>query len=145
MKIIRVVLASVVLSGCAASEAQQTPQLLVSPPAKIQYSRDSPVYERVLLSKAEVLEVQKGVKAAMRDPASTNFGVIMGAKIKGAPGKHYTICGLVNSRNAHGGYAGMSPFLGDLVEGRFLFGGVAGSSLTFEGAMEICRERGMTV
>ena len=68
-----------------------------------------------VLTAAQVATVEAAVRRQLRDPDSARFErVEMRVDAKGAR----TVCGLVNARNAYGGYVGAQPFFGLLVSAK---------------------------
>lgn len=59
-----------------------------------------------VLTDQEVQVVQKAVQRSLRDPQSAQFGELSAS----SDGSMVLICGLVNARNAYGGYTGFQPF-----------------------------------
>lgn len=85
----------------------------------------APTTTPVKLTDAEIAIIQAGVRPRLKDPESARFGAVRASK--GPDGTTY-VCGMVNSKNSFGGYAGETPFAGTLANGRFtwvLEGGTA--------------------
>jgi hypothetical protein len=76
------------------------------------------------LAPAETVQVEKGLRAAMKDPDSARIGKLFSAK---ATSGLIAVCGFVNGRNSYGGYTGEQPFFGMLNGGSFAVG-LIGSS-----------------
>jgi hypothetical protein len=67
--------------------------------------------EPTRISASEVSRVQDIVKSRLRDPGSATFSNISAQNRVLTDGKTQTIiCGLVNSKNGFGGYAGATAF-----------------------------------
>jgi hypothetical protein len=67
--------------------------------------------EPARISASDVSRVQDLVKSKLRDPGSATFSNISAQNRILSDGKTQTIiCGLVNSKNGFGGYAGASAF-----------------------------------
>ena len=60
--------------------------------------------------------IEKGVRERLKDPESARFGAMSAAT---TPKGGVVVCGMVNARNAFGGYAGAAPFFGTLIDMKF--------------------------
>lgn len=86
------------VSGCVTASSQ-------SP------SASSKRLDPYTLSKEDILAVQKGVRAILKDPDSARFGkMVAGSDGSGA----VTVCLMVNAKNSFGGYTGEKPYMGIL-------------------------------
>ena len=65
---------------------------------------------------AAVQQTENEIRAEMRDPQATRFGlvVVVQTSVDGHPS--YLVCGHVNGKNAYGSYVGMRNFVGDEIE-----------------------------
>lgn len=104
------------------------------------------------LSDEQKEAVNQGVRVSLRDPGSAQFSAYFAGK--DAKGQTW-VCGLVNAKNAHGGYTGDKPFLGLLSElpagGKlakpvplFVVIELGGSERASVAALKMCREKGLT-
>jgi hypothetical protein len=67
--------------------------------------------EPVRLSATDIFRVEEVVKTKLRDPGSAQFSKVSAQKRVFSDGRTDTvICGLVNSKNGFGGYAGATAF-----------------------------------
>ena len=65
------------------------------------------------LSAEQVKEVHEGVRKALKDPGSAQFGDLSAAiDDKGL----ITICGYVNAKNSYGGFTGHKRYIGMLAD-----------------------------
>lgn len=71
----------------------------------------SPLAHAAPISKSEIEAVETAIKARLRDSESAVFKHSANVTDKGV------YCGLVNSKNGFGGYAGFSPFIVMIVGG----------------------------
>jgi hypothetical protein len=96
--------------GCApTSTSIPAPYSAPSPPPTSKLEAGTPV----TLTAKQQAAVRKGVTQAMKDPEAVRFGKM--AATRNSKGD-VTVCGLVNGKNSFGGYVGMSPFIGILVD-----------------------------
>lgn len=99
------------------------------------------------LSDSETDAVKAGVRSALKDPNSANFGPIGAARYV-RDDKSLLVCGWVNARNSYGGYTGMEPFMGVLGPAR---GGgqefapqlVGGREAERRTALQLCARQGV--
>lgn len=68
------------------------------------------------LSNEHRAAVEKGVRERLKDPESARFGTMAAAK---TAKRGILVCGMVNAKNALGGYAGAAPFVGTLTDMKF--------------------------
>ena len=92
------------------------------------------------VSKADIALAQGTVRAALLDPASANFGPVGAGQ---NPRGRVVICGLVNGKNAFGGYTGDQYFYGALSADRstFFVNGIGGNSGFLCGAIGLRLQR----
>lgn len=96
----------------------------------------------VKLNQAEIDAVHSVIVAKLKDPGSVQWGEVKAGA--NSNGKIF-VCGLVNAKNSFGGYNGMTPYLGDMVSGRFLFGGMGGTPETSTAAYQVCDKLGLSL
>lgn len=104
----------------------------------------------VHLSQEQVKEVHEGVRKALKDPGSAQFGE-MSAVIDGGM---ITVCGFVNAKNSFGGFTGQKRYIGMLADStnattkkRFLAFSVAamgGGQADDFAVNEVCRKAGIS-
>jgi hypothetical protein len=107
--------------------------------AQVEPERSSPVP----LSSYQIVAIQEGVKAALKDPESARFGEIRAGR---RPNGDVIVCGWVNAKNGFGGYTGMEPFNGMLADpssDRFAFASAGGGRYGSEAVMEVCKMFGV--
>jgi hypothetical protein len=117
------------LSGCANAPLEASAQPPKEPPGT-----------PITLTAQQVKEIQAGVRAFLKDPDSAKFsGPVLAAK---RPNGDIEACGMVNAKNSYGGYAGDSPYVATLRNGKVIDGTTAsGNDAQF--VIQICRERGV--
>lgn len=101
------------------------------------------------LSAAESRYVQAGVKRTLKDPESSRFqNLIASRDSKGV----ITVCGFVNARNSYGGYTGMQPFVGILLnkpalpkDSRFLVASFGSDRDKARGVIAACQAAGVQI
>lgn len=71
-----------------------------------------PQHTSVALTPEQIVMIQQGVRAAMADPQSADFGGIYGGRYDA---NTIGVCGFVNGRNRLGGMTGLVPFRGALM------------------------------
>lgn len=87
-KVLMAAIAALALGGC---------NLTVPVPPSLK------VASRVELNPAQLALMQAQVRASLKDPQSAQFGAhVAGANAEGV----VMVCGLVNAKNAYGGYTG---------------------------------------
>lgn len=74
-------------------------------------------WETAGLTPSERSTVEAGVRARLKDPSSATFDTVFAKPAAG--GK--LVCGLVNAKNALGGYTGARPFVGLMESGSGTF------------------------
>jgi len=97
----------------------------------------------VVLDARQQEAVVAGITKWMKVPASTQFGIMNGARNRSGL---VTVCGEVRGRNGAGAYAGMAPYVGVLMGTRtapeFVVVGIAGSDRERAEVASLCRETG---
>jgi hypothetical protein len=66
-------------------------------------------------SKSEVRDMKGAADLSLKDAGSAKFQALRARAA--LDGKSIVICGLVNSKNSYGGYAGYEPFIFDSEDG----------------------------
>jgi hypothetical protein len=99
---------------------------------------------KVVLDARQQEAVVAGVSKWMKAPASTQFGIMSGARNSRGV---VTVCGEVNGRNGNGAYVGMRPYVGVLmgppVSPDFVVVGIAASERERAEVAALCRESGV--
>lgn len=99
---------------------------------------------KVVLDARQQEAVVAGVSKWMKVPASTQFGIMNGARNSRGI---VTVCGEVNGRNGNGAYVGMRPFVGVLMgtptSPDFVVVGIAASERERAEVALLCRESGV--
>jgi hypothetical protein len=99
---------------------------------------------KVVLDARQQEAVVAGVSKWMKAPASTQFGIMSGARNSRGT---VTVCGEVNGRNGNGAYVGMRPYVGVLmglpVSPDFVVVGIAASERERAEVAALCRESGV--
>ena len=96
----------------------------------------------VVLSAAESTAVEAGVRNALKDPESSRFGEFAAGK----DDKQTTmVCGYVNAKNAFGGYVGASPFVGGIVNDKFVPIKIGSTAVDARVVIEVCKDIGLDV
>jgi hypothetical protein len=99
---------------------------------------------KVVLDARQQEAVVAGVSKWMKAPASTQFGIMSGARNSRGV---VTVCGEVNGRNGNGAYVGMRPYVGVLmglpVSPDFVVVGIAASERERAEVASLCRESGV--
>jgi len=95
----------------------------------------------ISLSKSQINTIRSSINSGLKDPYSSKFHKIRGAKI----GNAIYACGMVNAKNSFGGYVGKRPFLGIFDGSRFVVGGVASSDLEALQLLRRCSEYGINL
>jgi len=91
------------LGGCVTSG---------NPPPAAPAAAKSKVLPPYNLTKDDIIAVQKGVRAVLKDPESAKFGRM----VAGSDGTDAaTVCLMVNAKNSYGGYTGEKPYMGVLL------------------------------
>jgi hypothetical protein len=57
--------------------------------------------------------IQEGVRERLKDPESARFGTLVGGRDRKGI---FSACGWVNAKNSVGGYTGIMPFAGIMIE-----------------------------
>lgn len=122
---------SAIASGCAA------PKPFVTTP--------------LVLTAEQSSVIDDGLRRALKDPGSAQFGARMATRDQESG--TIWVCGYVNAKNSYGGYTGMSPFLGSLMEIKKSSGGnmvfevvsIGGGSSAADVIRGMCSRRGMAV
>jgi dUTPase len=91
----RICAAAALVSGCAASVAEKT--------------------DLVTLTPAMREEVAAGIKKQLKDPASAQFGPMSAAR--SVKTGLINVCGTVNAKNSFGGYTGAVRFIASIGDG----------------------------
>jgi hypothetical protein len=99
---------------------------------------------KVVLDARQQEAVVAGVSKGMKAPASTQFGIMSGARNSRGT---VTVCGEVNGRNGNGAYVGMRPYVGVLMgppaSPDFVVVGIAASERERAEVAALCRESGV--
>ncbi|WP_207280812.1 hypothetical protein [Thiocystis violacea] len=69
-------------------------------------------FKNINLTANQVAEVKKKVGNRLKDPYSARYHSIQGVLKKTGANETSIVCGLVNAKNAFGGYVGKKPFVG---------------------------------
>jgi hypothetical protein len=89
--------------------------------------------------------VVAGVSKWMKNPASTRFGIMSGARNSRGT---ITVCGEVDGRNGNGAYVGMRPYVGVMMgtpaSPDFVVVGIAASDRERAEVASLCRDSGVT-
>ncbi|MPZ31764.1 MAG: hypothetical protein GEV13_12340 [Rhodospirillales bacterium] len=100
---------------------------------------------KVTLDARQQEAVVAGVSKWMKTPASTQFGIMSGARNSRGV---ITVCGEVNGRNGSGAYVGMRPYVGVLLgppaKPDFVVVGIAASERERAEVASLCRDSGVT-
>jgi hypothetical protein len=100
---------------------------------------------KVTLDARQQEAVVAGVSKWMKTPASTQFGIMSGARNSRGI---ITVCGEVNGRNGSGAYVGMRPYVGVLMgtpaSPDFVVVGIAASERERAEVASLCRDSGIT-
>jgi len=98
---------------------------------------------KVVLDSRQQEAVVAGVAKWMKAPASTQFGIMSGARNSRGI---VSVCGEVNGRNGNGAYVGMRPYVGVLMGTPdsldFVVVGIAASERERAEVASLCRESG---
>jgi len=92
------------------------------------------------LGKAEIFAIESAVKEQLKDPESARFK--HSKYVSNGKGAY---CGLVNSKNSYGGYAGNTPFMVMLINNgkpHAGFIGMGGDDVETMSTLSVCRENG---
>ena len=101
-----------------------------------------PPFPSHTLSSADVVEVQRAVRARLVDPNSARFGAIRAHRSgSGTIG----VCGRVDSIDEFGKRTGMQVFIGNLEPSRFRVITVGSQEIIAEGPEYICKTFGSPV
>jgi hypothetical protein len=93
------------------------------------------------LSHDQIIAVQVGVMASLKDPDSARFGPIYAVR---SPDGVIVACGYVNAKNSFGGYTGDQPFNGVLTSsGRFMAAAVGGDDMRISAILTVCQRSGI--
>lgn len=99
------------------------------------------VERTIVLKSSQVESVKRGVKKALKDPESARFDSLRAGVDKD---QVTVVCGLVNARNAYGGYTGPQPFMGVLMSvGIFVPVAVGGDRTAQEVTASACSQMGL--
>lgn len=100
----------------------------------------SPVVQAPLTGE-QTAAIEAGVRGAIKDPASAQFGGFIGGhNEKGA----MIVCGYVNARNSFGGYTGPQAFSGVLSDKGFAVSTITGSDASGFNVTEVgCRNQNL--
>lgn len=91
----------------------------------------APVFATELAAE-EVEALRSAMDGSLKDSASARFKDVKLGK------DGITVCGMVNSKNSYGAYAGFEPFAATkLSSGKFFVAGIG------KAAGQVCRDRGM--
>ena len=137
------------LSACVANGAPEPahhPVSLVAPYSDLPAAPAGTTIEagsKVVLDARQQEAVVAGVTKWMKAPASTQFGIMSGARNSRGL---VTVCGEVRGRNGGGAFVGMTPYVGVLMGTRtapeFVVVGIAGSDRERTEVSSLCRESG---
>ncbi|MFD2112051.1 hypothetical protein [Thiorhodococcus fuscus] len=126
---------NVYFSGCELAPGRYT--LEWYRPRRIPPQAQAPT--SISLSKSQINAIRSSINSRLKDPYSSKFHTIRGAK----KDKAVYACGMVNAKNAFGGYVGKRPFLGIFDGSRFVVGGLASSDFEALQLLRRCSERGI--
>ncbi|ESY88350.1 hypothetical protein X739_00755 [Mesorhizobium sp. LNHC220B00] len=89
--------------------------------------------------------VKRYVTESLKDPGSATFGSVSASITDRGV---VTVCGMVNSKNSYGGYAGQTPFIGILAtntSGQRVFGvvGMGGTDDQSTSVLSLCQRNGI--
>jgi len=131
----------------AAQHAAHNPVSLVPPYSELPPAPAGTTIEtgtKVTLDARQQEAVVAGVSKWMKAPASTQFGIMSGARNSRGV---VTVCGEVNGRNGNGAYVGMRPYVGVLMglpaSPEFVVVGIAASERERAEVAALCRESGV--
>lgn len=131
----------------AAQHAAHHPVSLVPPYSDLPQAPAGASIEagtKVVLDARQQEAVVAGVSKWMKTPASTQFGIMSGARNSRGI---VTVCGEVNGRNGNGAYVGMRPYVGVLMgtpaSPDFVVVGIAASERERAEVASLCRESGV--
>lgn len=105
----------VLLAGCAGVPSQPKVAVGEEEAARVA-SRPAPMMEQPDIKKVFSLtaeretQAKQSVLATLSDPESAKFGTIIAVGDPAKPADSVA-CGLVNAKNAYGGYVGFTPFV----------------------------------
>jgi len=94
------------------------------------------------LTSTQTAVVQSSLRKALKDPDSARFGTVAAAR---GPDGAITVCGMVNAKNAYGGYTGEQPFMGTLSEAEFSLRYIADTQEQYTGTVAFCKEVGAVI
>ncbi|MBA5776133.1 hypothetical protein H2509_03230 [Stappia sp. F7233] len=98
------------------------------------------VHQSYALSEVQVSAIHEGVRDILKDPESARFGEILAAANgEGA----VSACGWVNAKNSYGGYTGDKPFIGLLINGRFVAVFIGDTDADPAVILSLCAENGI--
>jgi hypothetical protein len=124
-----------VVAGCQSVPQQQYAQFPSAPPPQA----GTPI----TLTAAEIKQVQAGVQASLKDPASAIFsGATLAAKEANGD---ITACGLVNAKNSYGGYVGASPYIATMRNGIVVDSATGSGRDDVNILLGMCRAKGVPV
>ena len=151
--LVRTIICAMAIAGvvaCAPDAAQHAahhPVSLVPPYNELPRAPAGTSIEagtKVVLDSRQQEAVVAGVSKWMKTPASTQFGIMSGARNSRGI---VTVCGEVNGRNGNGAYVGMRPFVGVLMgtptSPDFVVVGIAASERERAEVASICRDSGV--
>lgn len=122
------------VAACGAHSAQQYQPQAKAPPAELTPTK---------INATQKTAIERGIRGRLRDPESARFGRAVSGYDE--TGLIYT-CGVVNAKNAYGGYTGEKPYMVVLLPGpKATVGAVhLGDQPAAEGAVfEVCQTRGL--
>lgn len=77
--------------------------------------------EVIKLSASQFNTVKSAVRQNMKDPSSAQFGRYVAFRATHSDGTQTDhVCGYVNGKNSYGGYAGMTPYMANGLDGNFI-------------------------
>lgn len=97
------------------------------------------------LTKEDAALILQGLQRSVRDPRSLILGEAKAVKRSSGT---IEVCGLVNGKNAFGGYTGFQPYNGHLIKGiagvnSFAVIGIGDGSHKSEAVLQVCRRGGV--
>lgn len=150
VRLIMCAIAVAFVGACASDAAQHAahnPVSLVPPYSELPRAPASTSIEpgtKLVLDARQQEAVVAGVSKWMKAPATTQFGIMSGARNSRGM---VTVCGEVNGRNGNGAYVGMRPYVGVLMgtpaSPDFVVVGIAASERERAEVASLCRESGV--
>jgi hypothetical protein len=101
-------------------------------------------FKKVQLTANQVAKVKQRVGDQLKDPYSARYHSIQGVAIKTGSNETTVVCGLVNAKNAFGGYVGKRPFIGSFnPRNGFSVAGMGTDAADSQSIVSKCRSFGM--